>query len=143
MKDWINAVTMARPLTDSVSKDYLPRTLLGIRLLALRRAYVANGGRLINAEQLDGEMRIRRGGAMKDWIKELCPEIAEWQAELIAEAVQKAVKEEREACARTVERARLQLGGEHGLTNQTDHIASRIAEFLAAAVRARATDCRV
>ncbi len=61
MKDWINAVTMARPLTDSVSKDYLPRTLLGIRLLALRRAYVEKGGRLFNAEHLDGEMRIRRG----------------------------------------------------------------------------------
>lgn len=63
MKDRINAVTMARPLTDSVSRDYLPRTLLGKRLLALRRAYVANGGRLINAEQLDGEMKIRRGGS--------------------------------------------------------------------------------
>lgn len=48
---------------DSVSRDYLPRTLLGIRLLALRRAYVANGGRPISAEQLDGEMRIRRGEA--------------------------------------------------------------------------------
>jgi hypothetical protein len=67
-----NAVTMARygyaievaPVTDSVSRDYLPRTLLGSRLLALRRAYVANGGRLINAEQLDGEIRIRRGGAV-------------------------------------------------------------------------------
>ena len=35
---------------------------------------------------------------MKDWIKELCPEIAEWQAELIAEAAQNAVRAEREAC---------------------------------------------
>jgi len=26
---------------------------------------------------------------MKDWIKELCPEIAEWQAELIAEHADK------------------------------------------------------
>ena len=26
---------------------------------------------------------------MKDWIMELCPEIAEWQAELIAEQAQK------------------------------------------------------
>jgi hypothetical protein len=40
---------------------------------------------------------------MKDWIKELCPEIAEWQSELIAEAVQQAVKAEREACARVCE----------------------------------------
>lgn len=51
---------------DSVSRDYLPRTPLGTRLLALRRAYVANGGRLRDAEQLDGEMRIRRGGAVDD-----------------------------------------------------------------------------
>lgn len=28
---------------------------------------------------------------MKDWIKELCPEIADWQAELIAEEVGKVV----------------------------------------------------
>ncbi len=74
MRDTNTNVTMARygyaievaPVTDSVSRDYLPKTLLGIRLLALRRAYVANGGRLINAEQLDGEMRIRRGGAVDD-----------------------------------------------------------------------------
>lgn len=37
---------------------------------------------------------------MKDWIMELCPEIAEWQAELIAEQVQAKVAAEREACAR-------------------------------------------
>lgn len=36
---------------------------------------------------------------MKDWIMEVCPEIAEWQAELIAEQVQAKVAAEREACA--------------------------------------------
>ena len=36
----------------------------------------------------------------KDWIMELCPEIAEWQAEIIAEQVRIRVKSEREACAR-------------------------------------------
>ena len=36
---------------------------------------------------------------MKEWIKELCPEIADWQAELIAEEAAKAVLAEREACA--------------------------------------------
>lgn len=36
---------------------------------------------------------------MKDWIKELCPEIAEWQAELIAEEAKRGVEAEREACA--------------------------------------------
>lgn len=42
---------------------------------------------------------------MKDWIMELCPEIAEWQAELIAEAAQKRVEAEREACAQIAETA--------------------------------------
>jgi hypothetical protein len=51
--------------------------------------------------------------------------------------LRQALADEREACARTVERARLQLDGRHGLTNETDHIATRIVEFLAAAVRAR------
>ena len=37
---------------------------------------------------------------MKDWIMELCPEIAEWQAEIIAEQVRIRVESEREACAR-------------------------------------------
>ena len=34
-----------------------------------------------------------------EWIKELCPEIADWQAELIAEHVEERVAAEREACA--------------------------------------------
>ena len=37
---------------------------------------------------------------MKDWIMELCPEIAEWQAELIAEHADLLVASEREACAK-------------------------------------------
>lgn len=40
---------------------------------------------------------------MKDWIKELCPEIADWQAELIAEAAQDRVEAEREACAKLLD----------------------------------------
>lgn len=40
---------------------------------------------------------------MKDWIKELCPEIANWQVELIAEQFQIEVAAEREACARVCE----------------------------------------
>lgn len=40
---------------------------------------------------------------MKDWIMELCPEIAEWQAELIEEQIQAKVAAEREECARRVE----------------------------------------
>jgi hypothetical protein len=40
---------------------------------------------------------------MKEWIVELCPEISEWQADMIAEAVYNSVLEEREACAQIVE----------------------------------------
>ncbi len=42
--------------------DYRPKTELGKRLLALRRSYIANGGRLLSAEELDEELRLRRGG---------------------------------------------------------------------------------
>ena len=35
---------------------------------------------------------------MKNWIMELCPEIQEWQAELIAEHAQKLVESEHQAC---------------------------------------------
>jgi hypothetical protein len=34
------------------------------------------------------------------WLLELCPEIEEWQAEIIAEHVEQRVIAEREACAR-------------------------------------------
>jgi hypothetical protein len=37
---------------------------------------------------------------MKEWVKELCPEIADWQAELIAEAAQDRIEAERNACAK-------------------------------------------
>lgn len=40
---------------------------------------------------------------MKDWLMELCPEIAEWQAEIIAEQVRIRVESEREACAHVCE----------------------------------------
>ena len=36
---------------------------------------------------------------MKDWIIELCPEIADWQAELIDEAVAARIADEREGIA--------------------------------------------
>lgn len=40
---------------------------------------------------------------LKDWIMELCPEIADWQAEMIAEAAHNKVLDEREACAEICE----------------------------------------
>lgn len=41
---------------------------------------------------------------MYEWIKELCPEIADWQAELIAEHITQKLEVEREECAKVVER---------------------------------------
>ena len=40
---------------------------------------------------------------MKDWLMKFCPEIAEWQAEIIAEQVRIRVESEREACAKLCE----------------------------------------
>jgi hypothetical protein len=42
---------------------------------------------------------------MKDWIMELCPEIAEWQADLIVEYAQRMVEAERESCAELADMA--------------------------------------
>lgn len=41
---------------------FQPRTGLGRKLLALRQAYVASGGKLMSATALDDELRHRRGG---------------------------------------------------------------------------------
>lgn len=43
---------------DSVVDNYRPRTELGRKLLALRRAYVAAGGELIDGEELDAEVQL-------------------------------------------------------------------------------------
>lgn len=42
---------------------------------------------------------------MKEWIRELCPEIDAWQVDLIAQYAHDAVIIEREACARVCEQA--------------------------------------
>ncbi|MCL1825809.1 MAG: hypothetical protein FWG26_07720 [Betaproteobacteria bacterium] len=47
---------------DSVVDNYRPRTELGRKLLALRRAYVIAGGQLLDDEALDAEVQLRRGG---------------------------------------------------------------------------------
>ena len=58
---------------------------------------------------------------MKDWIKKLCPEIADWQVDLIVEQVDLAVAAEQEACA-----------------NICEHISwSDEGKFFAAAIRRR------
>lgn len=37
---------------------------------------------------------------MTEWILDLCPEIAPWQAEIISEHVNELIEKEREACAK-------------------------------------------
>lgn len=49
-------------LNDEAWADYQPKTALGKKLLELRRAYLASGGKLLSADALDEEMRDRRGG---------------------------------------------------------------------------------
>lgn len=39
---------------------------------------------------------------MKEWIKSLCPEIADWQAEMIAEAAEWRIAAERLAITETI-----------------------------------------
>jgi hypothetical protein len=50
----------------STDEDWMvgfqPRTGLGRKLLALRKAYVASGGQQLPATALDEELRHRRGG---------------------------------------------------------------------------------
>jgi len=48
--------------TDCTGKDaYRPRTPLGKKLLALRRAYIESGGTLLDEDGLAAELRDRRG----------------------------------------------------------------------------------
>lgn len=42
--------------------NYQPKTALGKRLFALRQAHIAKGGRLLNAAEIDEELKLRRGG---------------------------------------------------------------------------------
>lgn len=49
---------------DVVVDNYLPRTELGRKLLALRRAYVTSGGQLLDSDALDVELQLRRGGVV-------------------------------------------------------------------------------
>ena len=57
--------------------------------------------------------------------------------DLIVTVVLEAVEAEREACAKAVERSRLHMDGSLGLTDETDFIATRITDFLAAQIRKR------
>jgi len=73
---------------------------------------------------------------MKDWIKELCPEIDDWQAELIAEAAQDAVKAEREACAAIILERGVDLSG-LARDSMTQAFTEKLLMVCAHAIRAR------
>lgn len=65
----INSVTSGLwpdRLGQHLTAVYQPRTALGVRLLALRNAYVRGGGALLSVEALDDELRARRGGVSDD-----------------------------------------------------------------------------
>ena len=71
---------------------------------------------------------------MKDWIIELCPEIADWQAELIDEAVTARIADEREACANLLDSTDLSaMSADPKLQNWT---AALLFQY-ATAIRAR------
>lgn len=65
---------------------------------------------------------------MKDWIMEVCPEIAEWQAEVIAVQVRISVEAEREACAKVCEET---------TASWTQHLYNEGCVDCAKAIRAR------
>lgn len=51
------------PLTDDPLLDnYQPRTKIGRMALAARRAYIEAGGKLLSWDEIDEEVRQRRGG---------------------------------------------------------------------------------
>jgi hypothetical protein len=62
-----NAATVIRRgdlmLGNERRNDYEPRTEFGKKLMALRRAYIDNGGVLLNDDALEAELSTRRGGA--------------------------------------------------------------------------------
>lgn len=49
-------------IDDAVVNNFKPRTELGRKLLALRRAYLESGGKLLDKDALDKELQLRRGG---------------------------------------------------------------------------------
>ena len=67
MPDEIPVGTLVRihvePLTgDPLLDNYQPRTEIGRLALAARRAYIEAGGKLLSWDEIDEEVRRRRGG---------------------------------------------------------------------------------
>ena len=48
--------------TDRLVDEYWPRTKIGRLALAARKAYIESGGKLLNFDEINAEVRSRRGG---------------------------------------------------------------------------------
>lgn len=57
----IRAVVTPCAIPDPL-EHYTPRTALGRKLLGLRRAHLASGGRLLSWDEISDQVRLRRGG---------------------------------------------------------------------------------
>jgi hypothetical protein len=56
-----------RTLTgDALVDHYQPKTELGRKLIELRRAYIEGGGNLMTWDEINAEVRERRGGVADD-----------------------------------------------------------------------------
>lgn len=60
----VNAKSTAA--VDPVVEQFKPRSELGRQLLALRRKYVENGGKLLTLDEIEAEVRELRGGVRDD-----------------------------------------------------------------------------
>lgn len=78
---------------------------------------------------------------MKDWLMELCPEIAEWQAEIIAEQVRIRVGSEREVLANWMRQHGFSTGQAYTTNSLLDRLGTEMVENTAAAVLAEREAC--
>ncbi|MCP4702699.1 MAG: hypothetical protein GY862_38445 [Gammaproteobacteria bacterium] len=51
---------------DAVADRYQPRTEIGRLALAARKAYIKDGGKLLSVDEINEEVRRRRGGVSND-----------------------------------------------------------------------------
>lgn len=82
--------------------------------------------------------RVKSYGQLEAEVYSLERQIEFYQTELdnLIGQYAKVAAAEREVCAKAIERARLDMDGSLGLTHETDFIATRITDFLAARIRA-------
>ncbi len=51
---------------DPILKDYEPKTSLGEAILKLRRLYLESGGKLLEWDEIEDEVRMMRGGLREE-----------------------------------------------------------------------------